>query len=279
VPLYKPFTTHAELPRAGDAFETSTFDMKQAIHPRTIGGKTKFNKYELAKDVAMFANASGGTILVGAKEDGATGRLEAYYPLTAADAKALADAFEDAVKSRCYPRTTVDCAIIPYDTGVVLAVNVAPFPGQAVAVRVKGEKEDGHGGDAYVFPLRTGRDCSFITPEQLPMLMLPALRHAVIRLSQISQQFVAGEPERGLRSIDTGTPNKFSEYSINEAGSTVTFKMIPAGTDVNVPLDFIGPVWRSALGPWIVQLYGCLRGGGDKPGDVYQFEPLFPPRP
>jgi hypothetical protein len=269
---YRPLTTPNDLPKVNDAFETATLDMKEAIKPKATGtGKPKYDLFELAKDVAMFASSIGGTILVGAEEDGRTGRLKAYHPMLTSDAKALADTFDDAVKARCHPSVMIDPSIIAQGTGVVLAVNVPPFPGQPVAVHARGDATDGYGDQMYAWPVRVGRDCAFIPPEQLPMLMLPELRHAAIRLKQIPTRppAVVGQ----LRSIAGGT-TQFTDLKINEAGSTVKFTMANQ-TELDIPLDFIGPVWRSALGPWVVQLIGQLVGGSASIGDVYQFDPLM----
>src|SRR5690242_17887016 len=85
---YRPLTTPNDLPNVNDAFGPATLDMKEAIKPKSTGtGKPKYDLFELAKDVAMFANSVGGTILVGAEEEGRTGKLKAYHPMLTSDAK------------------------------------------------------------------------------------------------------------------------------------------------------------------------------------------------
>ncbi len=67
--LYHPVATLADLP-IDTGRETGTYDFKQTVDPK--------NKRELAKDVAAFANATGGAGAVGAIEDTEKGTLQEY---------------------------------------------------------------------------------------------------------------------------------------------------------------------------------------------------------
>jgi hypothetical protein len=264
--LHKPILVATDLPAVGSAVETSVFDMKREAH-RTgspSAGRGQYNQFELAKDVAMFANAAGGVVLIGAAENGTTGVLQAYHPVSDADAKDIADAFGDAVANRCHPAPLIEAVPIQQLNGYVVAVNIAAFPGQPVGVRIKGDRSDGFGGDAFVFPLRIARRCDFITPEQLPMLMLPAIRHAAIRLSQIPQ----GAP-MGLR-IANGTVYQCSELQVDIHSSTVTLKMA-SGTTLTLPIEAVGPVWLQNADTliWLIQVIGTLRSADRADGKTY----------
>ncbi|MBS2031366.1 MAG: ATP-binding protein [Deltaproteobacteria bacterium] len=125
------------LPKAGGNYESIALDFKTK-YKRNGPPPGNFDQFEMAKDVAMFANANGGVILVGARESPVSGVLDGYEPLTPEDAKHHADAFNDAIADRCHPKPLVDLAVLDAPSGVnrVVAVNVWPFPGQVVGVGV-----------------------------------------------------------------------------------------------------------------------------------------------
>src|SRR2546421_202845 len=88
----------------------------------------------MAKDVAMFANASGGVVLLGACD--AAGRLTTYRPLPESDLQRVKDAYETAVRDLCSPVPVIDVLPIrPIEgSGTIVAVNVYAFPGAPVGV-------------------------------------------------------------------------------------------------------------------------------------------------
>lgn len=156
--VFQPVTTARDLPRAGTSAERISFDIKRDT------GTGKQDYFELAKDVAAFANASGGVILIGAAEDRKHGVVGAYMPLSRHRAKEVRDAYNQATRDRCSPRPLVDPVIIDHQGGAVVAVNVWPFPGQAVGVRHAKEPL------AFAFPFRAGVETIWLNAEQLPML-------------------------------------------------------------------------------------------------------------
>ncbi len=137
------------------------------------------DRAELAKDVAAFANRIGGVIIYGAKEKG--GFLDSYRELEPGEVTALRTASSEAVSNFCSPPPMFDPHPIPVRAGFVVAINVWPFAGQAVGVR------RAKNGEEWSFPLRTGKDCRHLRPEQLPMLMIPQLRRVVALLYSIPQ--------------------------------------------------------------------------------------------
>jgi len=95
------------------------------------------------------------------------------------------DAYSKAL-SRCHPRPLVDFVRYPVPGGFVLAVNVSPYLGQPVEWQVNCRKADeGYGGEAYAFPVRSGIDSIYLTPEQIPMFSQPEIRRAAILLNGI----------------------------------------------------------------------------------------------
>lgn len=136
--MWKPIETALDLP-AEHTFESNTLDFKAAPTESSL---------EMGKDVAAFANAQGGTVLVGAHGGD---RLERYNPMTVELAQSVA-AYDRAVRDRCAPAPLFSMQLIARDEGVVVAVNIQPFPGQVVGVRVlrkdKMERDSG-----YFFPV------------------------------------------------------------------------------------------------------------------------------
>ena len=163
--------------------------------------------FELAKDVAMFANANGGVILVGAQEDMANARLGKYFPMTEPAARAARDEYEKAIAARCTPKPLYDAVILEQDTGFVVAVNVWPFPGQFVAVRTSADAVDGYKGPAFVFSVRLGTNCQYLTPEQTAMFTVPELRRVLILLNAIPA---------GAKVIVTGCNLNESSFEMGE---------------------------------------------------------------
>jgi predicted HTH transcriptional regulator len=80
--------------------ESATLEFK--VECSKIDGLDKVDYFQLAKDVAGFANTSGGTIFIGAvaKSD----VLVRYKPMSEVEARASARHVEEAVRDRCRPQ-------------------------------------------------------------------------------------------------------------------------------------------------------------------------------
>lgn len=172
VPRFEPLSA---LPDEGSAVEGTFFDLKREMDPA--------KRFEMAKDIAAFANRLGGCIVLGAEEE--SNRIKAYNPLSEGLVAKLETAFSEALGSRCSPRPIVHLRRFPKGAGFVLVVNVEPYLGQVVGVSIKGAASDGFGGDAYVFPVRTVKDTEWLLPEQVPMFSIPHVRRAAILLGDI----------------------------------------------------------------------------------------------
>jgi hypothetical protein len=257
MPLFKPILRPDDLPPIGAAREALAVDFKR---DRYDFGK----RFEMAKDAAAFANATGGVVLVGADEDQGRKLLVAYNPI--ADETVAADqreAISKAIRDRCAPAPLIDPQIITHPAGgYIVAINVWPFPAQAVGVRVSGDKKaEGYGGDAYVFPIRIGIDTQFLRPEQLPMLMVPALRTTAILLDALRPgDLVWVVDERGM--IPGGDVIRF--VSADAQACCFTVKITERG-EVTIPLDAVRSVWRSGS-QWKI----AIQGRWGKDSDYYR---------
>lgn len=258
--LFKPWTGWSDVPPRGSIIEHHSLDAKETYRPRDGG---KIDKAEIAKDVAAFANLNGGVILIGAVEEKKTGTLGAFKTMSDGEAEAHRTAVSEAIRDNCSPRPLVEPVRIecPDGSGYLVAVNVWAFPGAPVGVMVA--------PDVYKFPLRAVKDCAYLSPEQLPMLMLADLRRAAILLDSIPE--AERSPVTLYAWILTTSPREYHPKPYEAAfkgvdirNNVATFDVLPESREpVHIPLDAIdtawkdGPKWRVSLRP------GCRLQKGD----------------
>lgn len=250
--LFQPITASSQLPQAGTNAETLALDIKREVDTK--------EHLELAKDVTAFANATGGVILVGAIEDRKHGSVGRYLPVERSKAKEIRDSYNLATRDRCSPKPLIDPAIIECQAGFVVAVNVWPFPGQAVGVRISKEPL------AFAFPFRTGVETIWLTAEQLPMLMVPELRRISILLDAIPKG-----AEVGILRSDGKISAKCSHVELRALENVVVLEVhrqiqrdVPARESpiVHLPIDVIRSVWKAHSGQWQFILAGELTETG-----------------
>lgn len=246
----------SQLPAIGVTYENPKFDMK-AVPTRL--------DIDCAKDIAAFANASGGYILVGAHENKKTGRLLRYNPLKDNDALAAKIAYERVNQDNCSPVPIIDARVVSIDHGNVVVVTVWPFPGQIVGIKVISDpKEHGKGLTTWCFPIRQGTQTHYLMPENTAMLMTPRLRVTSISLSRIpvnsniELHYQIATEVRFPQSQSRGA--EFVECSI--PGNTLIVKVDNGyGTkqELSIPLEGIDAVWQDAdLRKWNVALSGTV---------------------
>lgn len=253
--MFSERTRAEHVPEIGAGYESATLDMKggpkayRQFHDRV---ETGWKSFEIAKDVAAFANATGGTILIGATEDAGAGVCSAHVPFSDEAAKDLSDAITLAVEQRCRPRPLVDLARIAFPAGVMLAVNVWAFPGQPIAVSVTGNsKQDGHGGVSYVFPIRLFAKTVYLPPEQLAMLMSPDVRRRAIILATVKPgESIHVHPE--IRTLDDQhvRPWTAALMRLDEQHGVVV--VMHDNAETGLPLDGMSAAWRDDKGVHIV---------------------------
>ncbi len=251
--MFRPVLSQGDLPPEGTTREDFALDMKAKVD--------QTNQFELAKDMAAFANSSGGTVLVGAVEDRAKGTLTRYLPFPESEANAVVKAYSLAVTQRCFPAPFIDVKAISKDAGFVVAVNVWPFPAQVVGVKIRADRADGFGGEAYFFPLRSGVDTVTIRSEHLPMFMLPELRRLAIMLDSIPPN------ERGF--VDLASPSGHKSVGLKEVNIltnsfTVEWARDPTSPiKFSLPLDIVQHIWKDANGRWRIAVrdYDLLPDG------------------
>lgn len=251
----EPIQAETSLPDEGVDRESRRFDFK-----KTVSSK---NHVELAKDVAAFANAFGGHILVGAVEDPQTGRLDHYEPLPEAFAHEVVTAFDRAVATRCFPKPLHDSKLLPRGEGFVVVVNVWAFPGGIVGVRSDTQ-------DAYLFPVRVGAQTDHLRPEVLPMFMVPEVRRIAVLLGSIPARnrscICASFRMRSSQGTEIARTN-LDLVELREQENVAVFRVsefqrkdyitnYPTNCRVHIPLDQVESAWSESTGDWALLLRG-----------------------
>lgn len=245
--VWKPIRTPSDLPPLKTA-ESPWLDFKGA--PTT-------DYYEVAKDVAAMANASGGTLLVGAY-GGQT--LQKYEPV--ADVGKVERDYDQAIRDRVRPAPLFDIARIAEQVGFLLALNVEPFPGQVVGVHLKAPETARE--NLFHYPLRVGTQTKFITPEQVPMFMDAKVRRVSILLeaargAEADVRWLAS----GIQSVPHSSDATVGE--VDPMGNTLVLSNIErSGQSVWVPLDLVESVCRNHSERWQLFVRGWLEHRGSR---------------
>jgi hypothetical protein len=168
MPFFSPIRATADLPPPAGATtrasESERCEFKQTYAPQ--------NHREMAKDMAAFANAMGGAIIIGTTSDDAP---LGYPGLPPAFAETLSNEFDLTLRSDLSPKPLVERCLVdsPLANGnVVLAINVDPYPDQVVGAR--------DGGDSWRFPVRTGAQTTYRDPAMLPLFDARSRRAAIL---------------------------------------------------------------------------------------------------
>jgi hypothetical protein len=237
-----------------DCFENSRFDYKT-----TYDLTNKATRYEIAKDVAAFANAYGGTIVVGVFESG--GKVVRIDGV--ADVPKLMAEMATALKkcSSPVPVTPEEHAIVvsPQDAARLLRKSGAPAPVSEVTIVTLNVRPDTRGpigvhvfdgvnaslADVYRFPVRIDDQTRFLNPTELPMWMNSHERRVAIQLREV----FSGDPVDVIVHHLIGVmvnhphdqPMKLS--GVDEARGVLEFTG-KTGAAVHVPFLFVPAVWR-----------------------------------
>jgi hypothetical protein len=264
---YRPVHKSEELPALGAKREDFNYEFKSTVADAF--------QAELAKDVAAFANAAGGTILVGASEDKSTNSLQGWVKLSSTEASDARTAFNEAVTRRCSPVPVIDPQIIERAPGeFVVAVNVPPYSTLPIGVRVTTDQaKEGKAWDSWIIWVRVGTEAMPFRPEQIAMLMIPEVRHAMTLLDSIPKGKQTGicaffrmpqmEPEsartkRSYLDLEGVRPLENVAIFRKAQGQKPGAHPIDEGI-VHIPLSEIGAVWSVKEGDWCLWLKGQIQ--------------------
>ena len=249
---YQRIEGPGDLPPAGSlnarAREKQDLDFKTFVDERQM--------WEHAKDVAAFANALGGVLLIGA--DNTTDPTVLAYPGVRGQSVADVVRIYEQAGTMCSPPQNVDAVPLKGPEGVdLVAVNVDPSVQQVVA-SPGGQK----GGPLWRFPIRRGSQTDDIVPESLAMYMNQQVRRAYLMLAAI--------PQNARKRANFYFPR--SKNSLTEAKSTCSKELpiddVPRGRNFivvgsgsmtcRIPLADVIDVWEEKEGFWAVKVAGTL---------------------
>ena len=247
--MFTPITEAQQVPRPGTGFERLTLDMKAS--PRAYGAIGSLDYFEVAKDMAALANAQGGSLLIGVKENRANGTVDAICPLSDAEILEVQKMFPTGAenKLRPMPLFEVEQPIVLRE-GRIMVVNVWPSFGQLVGVIVKGVKDaDGYGGNTYAFPVRAAAQTTYVAPEQFAMFMMPQVRRNVFLLQKLNEGDV-------LHLIPYGDHENVTTWKVgklDDINNSLELQREHGRSPIAIPISAIEHVWRSD-GKWFARL-------------------------
>jgi hypothetical protein len=223
--------------------------------------KHALNAGEHAKDIAAFANAFGGVLLIGVSET-ADSFSRCLMPIE--DARDVVRAYDDAARDLLAPRVTVDClAVTPPENELqaLVAVNVDPFPGQMVGAKLPQT-------EGWRFPVRTAaRHSAYYDPEKIMLYADPRTRKSAILLSSVSKKGtvylqVIFRQEGGSAADESDELCSGEFRGLDLATNTAEFGcMLPdrsAMVHIVAPIEDVEAVWY-AHAHWHVRLDGTVR--------------------
>ena len=234
--------------------------------------------WEHAKDIAAFANASGGVVLVGA--DNETDPTVLKYPgIRGQNVADVVRIYEQAAKS-CSPPLSPDCVPINYGAGVdLVAVNVDPYVDQIVACP-GGHRDVGILSSLWRFPIRRGSQTDDIQPEEISMFMNQKTRRAYLMLAAIPSDKRSrvkvwypqiNSPVRGVKDSTS------NEYRLDQVPSGRNFLEIGKTGHVScrIPLGDVLDVWEEDNEVWAIKLSGIIREYSSGTCPHLAYRPLF----
>jgi hypothetical protein len=240
--MWRPIEQSNELPSLG-VRESQTLDLKRSATS---------DLFEIAKDVASFANAQGGSILYGAAGGD---HLAKWTPLSEIEATQCEASVERAVRDRLRPAPLFGLERFLIAGGWVIALNVYPYPGQLVGVRLLpdelscGDKPSRPDG-VYWFPLRVGSHTRPVAPEQIAMFIDARVRRIATALEGIVGERIVLVAAR-YRAENASWLSAAVVKSVDALANQVEF-----GVDgdhgievISMPLDLVvsickGPSWQ-----------------------------------
>lgn len=248
-----------DLPVVGQRVERHHLDIKA-----DYTGTELQQRLEIAKDMAAFANASGGTILIGAYEAN-DGTLARYANLLPSRVVTLIRAADLAARDHLRPHPVVNAyATMSPEANAddIVVLEVLALPGQPIGVRVPVDKSHhGNAEAAYRFPVRVGTRTVYYEPHQLALIMDVTYRRKVQLLEMIPasdrrELLVAGSNEEWVSM----------ELDLLDPMRNLLRLKLSAGPQIYIPLDAVRHVYpmtdERGLDRWIIQVAGRLTDRG-----------------
>ncbi len=184
---------------------------------RDCYGASNEDKRECRRDIAAFANASGGTLVVGADESNHV--LSGFAPVP--DPHGTARWIDEIVKEQLEPVPAIEPHVITLDGRPLLVVNVPPIP-VLVGRRT---------GEGYEFPIRAADSRRYLTLSEVEARMHDSGRRLRLRIQQIAAD--AGSPSSWVTCACPGVLR--AGWSLRKASRSGRTRAItaPAGSVVS----------------------------------------------
>jgi hypothetical protein len=278
-----PWSQSNALSLAVSAHEKTVLDLKtryDLTNPTSV--------FELAKDMAAFANALGGTVLIGASEHSdslgrKTGRIEAFVPNI--DDAGLIKAATTAARDLCQPPFTVEPEVIKLSVNeqasvvkkplaqdaTLVALNVHPLVASPCAVAAC----DAAGvriANAYRFPLRFLEGTKWLKPEDLAFHMNSHERRMYLLLSRVPRDQRIQIWDKGQGALGAKRLGKLIDVDAERMIAKFAFRGSDYEVIAHVPLVFVTAVWLDEKDVSNIDVRGAFNV--TKFGNVPPFVPL-----
>lgn len=249
-----PWSQSNALSLAANAHEQTILDLKMNYD---LANPT--SAFELAKDMAAFANALGGTILVGASEQNdslkrKTGRIEAFIPNI--DDQKLIKAATTAAREFCQPTITVEPEVIKLteseqanvvkkplsQDATLVALNVHPLVASPCAVAAC-DAAGARIANAYRFPLRFLEGTKWLKPEELAFHMNSHERRIYLLLAQMPCDQQIQVWDKGQGGLGGNRLAKLVDIDAERMIAKLEFGGGNHKVVAHVPLVFVTAVW------------------------------------
>lgn len=256
-------------PLVGASSESADLDFKETLNPN--------ENIEFAKDVASLANTLGGHILVGVSTDMKRTRCTGFHGIDRNLATTITETFEKQVKERCLPSPifNVRSLDMPDSPKVVVVLAVEPSARAPIGVLLRQPNAGQLVDKGWAFPYRVGSLTEYLHPDQFGVYESMTARRAAAILRSIPQN------ERGTVSLrwtirGTFPGNGWGDgqrdhiqlesiavqfVEVDLLGNAASFNTLNEGVRIEIPLDQIQTVWRTAKG-WVASISGCLQPNG-----------------
>jgi hypothetical protein len=245
--LFPHYRVESDLPRTGKKFEVTNCDFKTWYRDD--------ERHKLAIDIASLANAFGGVLLTGAKDE--REELVRYAPKTKKEAVELRARANEVAAKNCVPAPRVEPHVIRKGKGYVVAIEVYGSADQPIGVKTT----EPH---AYKFPVRESTHTNYMTPGELGKIMVPEIRAVAIQLSHIPPD------ERAVtirwKDATTGS-NAVTLVGVEPNLLLAMFTYGGGGSKLDLPLnqiEAVEPRYEGGARKWQITIQGMIldRGGG-----------------